>query len=222
MIKETMAPEIRTVIFDCGQVITFGWNASYVDKMAGLLKVELEAFKKAYVVERGEYDRGTITVEDYWRAVALRLGRPMDSSLVREMSDLDMDSWFTINPDTVALARRLGEKGCRILMLSNMNLEGKLRMYTSARWLGGEDWISYFDDLILSCDVGMIKPERKIYELCLGRAAAPPGACLFVDDIEKNLEAARELGIKTHLFSDAAALEEVLRTEYGLLVEEKK
>ncbi|TXT49948.1 MAG: HAD hydrolase IA variant 1 family protein [Spirochaetes bacterium] len=214
-----MAADISTVIFDCGQVITLGWNTAYVEKMARLLKAEIEAFKTAYVAERGEYDRGTVAVEDYWRAVALRLGEPMDSSLVRELSSLDMDSWFTINPDTVAMARQLGEQGCRILMLSNMNLEGKLRMYGRARWLGGEDWISYFDDIILSCDVGLIKPERKIYELCLGRAAAPAEACLFIDDIEKNLDAAREMGIKTHLFTDAAALEEVLRIEYGLLAE---
>ncbi len=210
-------PEIRTVIFDCGQVITLGWNKTYVGRMAELLGAGAEEFEAAYIAERGEYDRGVLSVRSYWEAVAARLGRSLGPGQVEELSDLDMDSWFTINPGTVSLAKRLGEKGCRILMLSNMNLEGKLRMYGSARWLGGEDWLSYFDDVVLSCDVGMIKPERRIYEHCLGRAAAAPGACLFIDDIERNLKAAEELGIRTHLFTAAAALEKTLRDDYGLL-----
>jgi putative hydrolase of the HAD superfamily len=52
-----------------------------------------------------------------------------------------------------------------------------------------------FELVIDSGFVGYRKPERQIYEIMLERLGLPASACLFVDDIEVNCEAARELGI---------------------------
>ena len=53
-----------------------------------------------------------------------------------------------------------------------------------------------FELVVDSGFVGMRKPDAEIYELTLERLGNPePGSCLFVDDIEANVEAARELGI---------------------------
>ena len=53
-----------------------------------------------------------------------------------------------------------------------------------------------FELVVDSGFVGMRKPDAEIYELTLERLGNPePGSCLFVDDLEANVEAARELGI---------------------------
>ena len=62
-----------------------------------------------------------------------------------------------------------------------------------------------------SAFVGMRKPDPEIYELTLNRLGDPePGLCLFIDDIEANVEAARELGISAvHYRHNDQAIAEV-------------
>ena len=52
-----------------------------------------------------------------------------------------------------------------------------------------------FDDIICSADVGMAKPEPKIYALAAQRLGLPPEACVFIDDLEVNVQAARDAGM---------------------------
>jgi putative hydrolase of the HAD superfamily len=53
-----------------------------------------------------------------------------------------------------------------------------------------------FDDIICSADVGMAKPEPKIYALAAQRLGLSPEACVFIDDLEANVEAARDIGMQ--------------------------
>ena len=59
-----------------------------------------------------------------------------------------------------------------------------------------------FELVIDSGWVGYRKPERQIYEITLERLGLPATACLFVDDLEVNIEAARELGMRAVHFRD--------------------
>ncbi|MEX2226353.1 MAG: HAD family phosphatase [Dehalococcoidia bacterium] len=52
-----------------------------------------------------------------------------------------------------------------------------------------------FDDIICSADVGMAKPEPHIYALAAKRLGLPPQECVFIDDLEANVNAAREAGM---------------------------
>ena len=68
-----------------------------------------------------------------------------------------------------------------------------------------------FELVVDSAFVGMRKPDAEIYELTLERLGDPePGECLFIDDIEANVEAARELGISAvHYRSNEQAIAEI-------------
>ena len=52
-----------------------------------------------------------------------------------------------------------------------------------------------FDSIVCSADVGIAKPEPRIYALAAERLGLPPSACVFVDDLESNVEAARDAGM---------------------------
>lgn len=52
-----------------------------------------------------------------------------------------------------------------------------------------------FDEVVISEDVGLRKPDPAIYQLMLDRLDVPASACVFVDDLPKNVDAARDLGI---------------------------
>jgi len=64
--------------------------------------------------------------------------------------------------------------------------------------------------------VGICKPDPAIFALLIERLSMPSEQVLFVDDREDNLAAARELGIRGHLFHSAAALREDL-LRHGIL-----
>jgi putative hydrolase of the HAD superfamily len=75
----------------------------------------------------------------------------------------------------------------------------------------------HFDELILSYKVGCSKPEAEIYREVLKRAGKPASDCLFVDDLECNIQAAAALGMHTIHFRGVADLKQKL-TELGFAV----
>lgn len=77
--------------------------------------------------------------------------------------------------------------------------------------------IHVFRDVVISGDHGVIKPDREIYDIALSRMGGPdPSDVLFIDDRAENIAAAEALGIHGHVFTDAAALEQVL-LNHGLI-----
>lgn len=69
-----------------------------------------------------------------------------------------------------------------------------------------------FDTLVLSGEVGLRKPDPRIYELASARVGVAPAACVFVDDLERNVAAAEQLGMQGihHTGDDAATRAAVL------------
>jgi HAD superfamily hydrolase (TIGR01509 family) len=57
-----------------------------------------------------------------------------------------------------------------------------------------ENLISYFDPIIISFEVGIHKPDNKIFEYALGQSSFDPSEIAFVDDSLKNVQAAKSLG----------------------------
>jgi putative hydrolase of the HAD superfamily len=69
-----------------------------------------------------------------------------------------------------------------------------------------ESFISLFDRVFLSYEMGLKKPDKRIYEKVVEEIGAKPEQCLFFDDLEENLNAAKEVGLKTHHISHPKAL----------------
>jgi HAD superfamily hydrolase (TIGR01509 family) len=74
-----------------------------------------------------------------------------------------------------------------------------------------------FDDVLCSADVGLAKPDRRVYELAARRLGLGTGECLFVDDLAENVEAARDAGMQAvlHLVYEGHSLEAQL-AEFGV------
>jgi putative hydrolase of the HAD superfamily len=65
-----------------------------------------------------------------------------------------------------------------------------------------------FDFIVISAEVGLLKPDPRIYELALRGAGATPAAALLVDDLPANVEGAMAAGMVAILFEDT---DQVLR-----------
>ena len=72
--------------------------------------------------------------------------------------------------------------------------------------------LDHFDEYVLSYEVGVMKPERRIFEEAVARAGCAAGECFFTDDLEENVEAARDAGLDAAQFLSAEQLLSELRT----------
>lgn len=85
-----------------------------------------------------------------------------------------------------------------------------------ASHLRGLGLYSLFNPCVLSCEVGLRKPERRIYRLASELLNTPPENCLFIDDLSVNIKAAKAAKMQTHLFTDRNSLKKSLE-EAGVL-----
>lgn len=76
----------------------------------------------------------------------------------------------------------------------------------TATELAGLGVLDHVDGLVNSADVGAAKPDPVIYRVAAERAGAPVEACVFVDDRERNVLAARDLGMTGVLYREFADL----------------
>ncbi len=68
----------------------------------------------------------------------------------------------------------------------------------------------YFKQVFCSANIGYAKPDPRIYEYALSKIPEAPVECVFVDNLERNIPAAEEAGMKTILFRDVEQLREEL------------
>jgi putative hydrolase of the HAD superfamily len=100
------------------------------------------------------------------------------------------------NAEMIELMRELQETGYRMAMLTNNVREWE------PLWRAMLPVDEIFETVVDSGFVGCRKPESRIYELTLERIAAPAETCLFVDDVEVNIEGARRAGMSAVHFRD--------------------
>ncbi|WP_199740633.1 HAD family hydrolase [Saccharopolyspora rhizosphaerae] len=178
------------IVFDYGEVISRRTTA--LPELASLLDAEPARFEEAYWAERAEYDAG-LPDADYWRAVAARLGRSVDDSLAQRLTSVDVDGWMSVEPGTLALLEDLHRRGVPLALLSNAST-------TFARAAERKPWARYFEHLLFSGDLRVIKPQPQIWRTLLDTLRAEPEECLFFDDREDNITGAREAGLNAELW----------------------
>jgi HAD superfamily hydrolase (TIGR01549 family) len=192
---------IDIVFFDLGGVILRTEHQAPREHLAERLNLSYEDLVQ--VVFEGESARraslGEITAQQHWEAVAGRLGRPVAEApgLREEFFGGDI-----LDRELLDFVRML-RPGRRTGLISN-------------GWADTRDYIirNRFDDafdlLVISAEVGLLKPDPRIYELALHRGGTAPAAALLVDDMLANVEGAVEAGMSAILFRDTAQLRQEL------------
>lgn len=183
-------PEVELLVFDMGHVfVDFDWSQvcqGFCDR-AGMTR---EQFKEvlAFVGALG-YEDGRVMTEGFVKALNEKL------SLTLSIAEFD-ELWnfgFHENVEMAALLTELGKR-YPLYLLSNTN-ESHYGFLSSKFKVD-----RHFKELILSHKVGFTKPDPRIYQEVLKRSGIAAHKCLFVDDLERNVAAAAELGMHTIRF----------------------
>jgi 2-haloacid dehalogenase len=111
---------------------------------------------------------------------------------------------------TIDILAELREQGTPLYGLTNFSAETYPPTYERFEFLG------WFRDILVSGEVGLIKPDPRIFELLIERFAIDPCRLVYIDDVEANVIAARPFGIHAIHFTTPAALRSVLAA-LGLL-----
>ena len=194
--------KVKNIIFDFGGVL-MDWNPRYLYKDLFTTEEEMEYFLS-----------GVCT--DDWNVqqdAGVSLNKATDEK-VKEFPEYEVmirkfyGEWETmlksdIFPNTY-LVRVLKNKGYRLFGLTNWSAETftiAYNRYTVFR---------EFEDIVVSGEVKLIKPDPAIFQLALDRFGINPEETLFIDDNIKNVETAISLGFQTLHIKEAIQLENQL------------
>ena len=136
--------------------------------------------------------RGEISVMKHWEAVGAALHikpEDMPAFLDRYWSADDVN-WMLLD-----YIRTL-HPHYKLALLSNA--WDDLRQTLHNRW----NIDKLFDELIISAEVKLVKPDPRIFQLATERLGVQPAEVIFIDDIEENVEAARRQGMIALVYSD--------------------
>ena len=195
-----MARNIRAVIFDYGNVLCPMPPPSAFEEMAIISGIPTAPFVESLWRYRLDYDRGTLDGTSYWKKVATANQIQFTSSQIAKLMKADFALWVHPSPVLLRWAHKLQLGGIKTSILSNMPPDFSRYLRSNA------DWLSHFDVKIFSGELGVIKPDAKIYLSCLEALAVYPEEALFIDDIEVNVAAARALGIQSVKFESIAQM----------------
>ena len=140
------------------------------------------------------------------RQLTADLGRPVE---FRDLGDRFFEA-LDPNEGMIDLVREVRRNGLRAALLTNNVREWE------AQWRSMLPVDELFETVVDSAFVGCRKPDPRIYELTLERVGLPAGACLFVDDMEVNCEAAEALGIRAVHFRETAQARAEIHELLGL------
>jgi epoxide hydrolase-like predicted phosphatase len=204
-------PRIEAVISDFGGVLTTPLIQSFMayQDRTGITTENLGKAMQAATEANGdnplfELERGEITEVAFLELLSDHL-EPLlgHRPEMHRFTELYFEA-LEPNAPMIELMRELKAAGYRMAMLTN-----NVREWES-RWRSMLPVDEIFETVVDSAFVGCRKPEQRIYEIVLERIGLPPDACLFVDDVEVNCEAARELGMTpVHFRTNDQAIEEI-------------
>lgn len=197
---------IKNIVFDIGNVLAgFAWEDFY--RSFGYSEEMFEKLADATVRNPfwNEMDRGKLSDEELLEGFIRN-----DSSIEKEIREVFENVEEIIQRFDYAIPwiRELKEKGYHIYVISNFSRKAHVECVKAL------DFLEEIDGEILSYQVKLIKPSPEIYQLLCSKYNLKAEECVFIDDLPRNVEAARKEGMKGLIFEslDQAKreLEEIL------------
>jgi putative hydrolase of the HAD superfamily len=199
--------EIKLLVFDMGGVfVRYEWKV-VCGGLAQAFGVTPESFYETFErVNNSHYERGKLTTVE----LVNRLNQAIGSALTEEEFHVLWNNSLDEDVQMTGIFKELRQQ-FPLYLLSNINDSNYTFLETKF------NVSRHFNELILSHEVGYIKPEPEIYHEVLKRSGMAPHHCLFVDDLQPNVEGARAVGLNAFQFTGFDDLR-VKFNEFGIAV----
>lgn len=191
---------ITTILFDLGGVLFTNGTKIFVHQLSTTYSIPEEKVKEVVDGDIGsQYREAKITRDEFWKQVKENLNITQETFLLEKQW---IDGYELIS-GTKQIIEELSKK-YKIYYLSD-NVKERVDALDKKF-----DFKKLFLGGIFSHEVGVRKPDPKIYEYALSKSCSLPGETVFIDDKQKMLDPAGKLGMKTILFTSPEKLRENL------------
>jgi putative hydrolase of the HAD superfamily len=187
------APLVDAVLLDLGNVLVFHDNDLLLARLAALGRRPVAEVTAALAPLWEPCNVGRLAGDELRQAVAAAVGAPIDTDTFARV----WSCHFTVHEEVLPLVESLLGR-VKVLLVSNTNATHIAALRPRLPIL------DRFDGLVLSHEVGVAKPAPAIFAEALRRAAAAPARAVFFDDVAAYVDAARRLGLRGEVFTDAA------------------
>lgn len=196
--------KFKTVLFDWEGVMglqdtqPFGWLMERLTKEYPVTKDQaVQALGGAI----DDFMIAKINNQTFWQ----RVGQSLGVTFSDEFQKTIWAEWHGAKaiPEMEELVHEVKARGLRAIVFSNILPTSAAKIREIAGYEG-------FDAEILSCDVGLKKPDLEIYHKAIEIAGCSPEECIFIDDKEVNLTPARQLGMVTVLGTNPEQIKKAL------------
>ncbi|EPB0882177.1 glucose-1-phosphatase [Yersinia enterocolitica] len=177
-------------IFDLGNVIVDIDFKRVLGVWSKLSSVPLATLSERFTMGEvfQQHERGEISDEDFARQLSDEMGLSLS---FEQFAEGWQAVFVALRPEVISIMQKLRAEGHRVVVLSNTN-----RLHCNY-------WPQHYpevaaaaaDHMYLSQDLGMRKPEARIYQHVLSAENIPAEQAVFFDDVEANIVAARIEGI---------------------------
>lgn len=193
---------IKTLLCDMGNVLVFFCHERMCRQIGEVCGRSAAEIRECLIDSslQWEFERGFISEE----ALHARLEEILNCrlpfpDLIRAVSDI-----FELNDSMVPVLTALKQREVRLVLLSNTCISHL--NFVRSRW----DLLNLFDHLVLSYEVGAIKPEDDIYRAALREIRCRPEECLYIDDIAAYVEKGRTFRLRGEVFTTTEKLLQAL------------
>ena len=184
-----MENKYSAVFFDWSGVVADDSGDDFIDlslRDIGATDLQIREIIKN---EFSQFMLGQISENKYWDKLKNNYGLNVDDSHIGYFNN-----WQGIKPNIyiIELVYKLKSNGFKIGLISNIisPVRDIIKRF---------GYYDIFNEAILSCEVGLLKPQKEIYELALHRMDAVAQESIFIDDKQLNLETANNMGFVTLL-----------------------
>ena len=183
---------IKAIIFDCFGVL-------YTDGKSQIIEACPDEHRQSMDDLFKQADYGYITGKEFSEAAAALIG------ISQSRLSWLVDGMYHRNE---LLLRKIADykQDYKVGLLSNVSSDLLYTLFTS------DELATLFDVVILSSDVGMVKPSAGIYLLTASRLGVLPEECIMIDDMERNAVGAKEAGMQGIVYTSEHQLYEELET----------
>lgn len=186
---------IKAIIFDCFGVLTTDLWREFKATLPENLQNQARNLNH-------EYDAGNLTEPEFIKKIVRLSGRKPE-----EVEELSKDE-VTKNKELLTYIKKL-KHSYQIGMISNI----------ASNWVRDEfltpEEQALFDDLVFSYEVGITKPDKRIFEIACRRLKVDPKASVFIDDIEVYVQAAKDLGMQGIVYKNFNQMKRELEQMLG-------
>jgi putative hydrolase of the HAD superfamily len=182
--------KIDSVIFDWGGVLVDDPRPGLMQYCAKAFGISVEDYIKVHDRFLDDFQKGLVSEEEFWSRVCSQLKKPKPTQ--HSLWSEAFRSAYSPRQKVLALACKLHANVYKVALLSNTEVPAMQFFY--------EQGYDVFDVRVFSCMEGMVKPDRKIYEVAVEKLGSTAEQTVFIDDKPDFIKGAEQVGLNTILF----------------------